>query len=100
MKEEHTNLMGVFTPSNHFEYRAKERIHIDITPELNEEITIRIQNGLFKRCEKSKSIKGVYKYKVYNTGRLKELLGSYQGDVIGVVIDKTNWQLITIYRTY
>jgi hypothetical protein len=100
MKGEHTNLMPVYTPTNHSEYRAKERIHIKLTQEINEEITLRIRNNLYKYCKKSKSVKNVYKYKVYVNGRLRELLNDYDSDVIGVVIDKISWQILTIYKTY
>ena len=62
MKGERTDLMTVYIPSNHFQSRAKERLHIDITPELNQEITVRVQNGLYKGRKKSKKTAGVYIY--------------------------------------
>ena len=97
MKGERTDLMTVYIPSNHFESRIKERLHIDITPELNQEITLRIQNGIFKGRKKSKKTAGVYIYELYTGGNLRNLLNNQGGDTIEVVIDETNGQLLTIY---
>jgi len=99
MKGEHTNLMPVYIPSNHFDYRAKNRLNIDITQEIAEEITLRVRNGLYKSCEKSKRTKNVYKYNIYVSGRLRELTHC-NCDTISVIIDKNDWQLITVYKTY
>jgi hypothetical protein len=98
MKGEHSNLTTVYIPSNHFKSRAKERLHIEITLELNQEITLRIQNGLYRGRKKSKKTAGVYIYELYTGGNLRNLLNNSCGDTIEVVIDTTNGQLVTIYQ--
>jgi hypothetical protein len=100
MKGERTDLMTVYIPSNHFESRIKERLHIDITPELNQEITVRVQNGLFKGRKKSKKTAGVYIYELYTGGNLRTLLNNSCGDTLEVVIDEKNGQLLTVYGDY
>ena len=90
--------MPVYVPSNHFDDRVRDRFNIEITPEIVEEITLRICNGLFKGRRKSKRTSGVYIYELYVGGRLRGLLNNYGKDTVGVVFDNNNKMLVTVYE--